>query len=285
MTFTRRPTITANEIRLKRSQYNGAFGVVEGADDKLFYWRFIDQERCKLIVAYGRENVFDVIRLLDAENFGGVFGIVDEDFDVLDRVSLDTANIIYGEYHDVEAMLVRSPAFDHVLREFGSEDKIARFRDRMGLDVRTALHKAATPLAYLRWYSKRQRLNLKFENLRISEFINRDSLEVSNTALINAVRNNSQRQDISLEFLQAGITELTDVNHEPFQLCNGHDLLSILSFALRSSLGSQRAGNVTLENLTTSLRLAYNESDFILSAQYQRICEWQLANARFHIFT
>ena len=285
MTFSRRPSITANEIRLKRSQHIGAFGVVEGPDDKLFYSRFIDQDKCKLVVAYGKENVLDVIRLLDTENFRGVFGMVDLDFDAINRISVDTANIIHGDCHDVEAMLIRSPAFDHVLREFGSEDKITRFCDRMQLDVRTVLHKAVMPLAYLRLHSKRTGLNLKFENLRFSEFIHRDSLEMNLTALITAVKNNSQRQDISSEALRAGIAELNDVTHNPWQLCNGHDLVGVFSFALRSSIGSERAANVRVENLTTSLRLAYNESDFSESAQYQRIREWELANAQFRIFT
>ena len=42
MPLRRRPVVIANEIRLKRSQHPGAFLVVEGRDDRLFWERYID---------------------------------------------------------------------------------------------------------------------------------------------------------------------------------------------------------------------------------------------------
>ena len=78
--IARRPTIIANEIRMKRSQYQGTFLVVEGRDDRLFMERFICHEICKIEVAEGKENVCEVLRILESDNFMGVLGLIDADF-------------------------------------------------------------------------------------------------------------------------------------------------------------------------------------------------------------
>lgn len=62
----------ANEIRMTRSQYTGAFLIVEGRDDRLFMASFISQSTCTIEVAQGKQNVCDVIEILNEDNFHGV---------------------------------------------------------------------------------------------------------------------------------------------------------------------------------------------------------------------
>jgi Protein of unknown function (DUF4435) len=279
----RSPFVIANEIRLKRSQYSGSFVVLEGSNDKLFYGRFFDATACKPVLAYGKENVYEVVRILDADNFRGALGVVDADFGVLDGISANSPNIIYGDCHDVEAMLIRSPALDHLLREFGSEQKIEAFRLRTKRDIRFTLLRAATPLAYLRWYSLKLNLALRFEDLQLSQFIDRDTLDVDFPRMITAVKNHSQRQDLDSENLEEGVLALQDANHDVWQLCNGQDLLGVLSIGLRSALGSRRAVTVGIEELMRSLRLAFSEADFVASTQYHHIRAWEELNRPFRV--
>ena len=143
MTLPRSAVVIANEIRLRRSQHRGTFVIVEGRDDRLFYERFFDLQQCKFIVADGKAKVCEVIRILDADSFRGVLGIVDADFDLLEEIPVSSLNVIQGDCHDLEATLVRSPALDRVLREFGSEDKIQRFVANAGRDIRHVLLTAA----------------------------------------------------------------------------------------------------------------------------------------------
>src|SRR5712692_8435090 len=185
MTLLTAPVAIANEIRLKRSQHRGTFVVVEGRDDRLLYEKFFaDPHQCRFVVAGNKARVCEVIRILDSDGFYGALGIVDADFDLLDGTSVSSSNIVRGDCHDIEAMLVRSPAFDKVLREFGSEDKIGKLITRTETDIRSVLLAAASPLGYLRWHSQRPALQLRFEELQFAGFIDMRTLTVNRSALI-----------------------------------------------------------------------------------------------------
>jgi ERCC4-type nuclease len=55
----------ANRIRLLRSQFSGAFLIVEGDTDKRIYGRFIMAETCRLEVAHSRENAIAAAFIVD----------------------------------------------------------------------------------------------------------------------------------------------------------------------------------------------------------------------------
>lgn len=172
-------------------------------------------------------------------------------------------------------MLVRSTALDWVLREFGSEEKILRFVNRRGIDVRQALLDVAVPVAYLRLHSLRAALDLRFDGLQFSQFVDRQTLVIDSLALVQTVKNHSQRHDLRSADLLQSIGDLQDAEHNVWQLCNGHDLVGVLSFALRSTIGTQRAQTVAIEELNRALRLAYAETDFVITEQYRMIREWE----------
>ena len=125
-------TEIATEIRLTRSQHSGSFLVVEGRDDRLFMEGFTCRVTCNIMVAQGKQNVCEVIRILDESNFAGVLGLVDADFDRVESIPSRGPNILMPEYHDLETMLLCSPALDRILIEFGSQDKIDDFGENVG---------------------------------------------------------------------------------------------------------------------------------------------------------
>ena len=102
----RRPAAIANEIRMKRSQHAGAFFLVEGRDDRLFCERFVDRAACKATTADGKGNVEEVIDILECDEFPGVIGLTDNDFDVIDDTSHASENIVHPARHDLDAMLI-----------------------------------------------------------------------------------------------------------------------------------------------------------------------------------
>ncbi len=283
MSLPRSAVVIANEIRLKRSQHQGVFVVVEGRADRLFYERLLDSQRCKFVTADGKEKLCEVMRILDADGFHGVLGIIDPDFDLLEGTPTSSPNIVRGDCHDIEAMLVRSPAFDKVLREFGSEDKIGKLITRTGTDIRSVLLAAASPLGYLRWYSQRSALQLRFEELQFAGFIDTRTLTVNRSALITTVKNNSQRHDLDADELGLAIRKMEDLKPDPWHLCNGHDLVSVVSFGLRRAIGSRASRVVATEELERALRLAYEAVDFVASEIFQAIQEWEKRNSPFRV--
>jgi hypothetical protein len=283
MTLPRSAVVIANELRLRRSQHQGTFVVVEGRDDRLFYERFLDIQQCKFVVADGKEKVCEVISILDAAGFHGALGIVDADFDLLDEIPMSSLNVIRGNCHDIEAMLIRSPALNRVLREFGSEDKIQKFVTKAGRDICHVLLAAVSPLGYLRWHSLRSDLRLRFDGLPLARFVDMVTLTADRSKLIATVKNHSQRHDLDNEELGLAIRGIDNPQHDPWQLCNGHDLVGVLSIGLRKALGSQSAVAVGVEEIARALRLAYESVDFATCELYRAIREWEQRNCPFQV--
>ena len=170
--MNRSPNVRANAIRLKRQEHEESFLVVEGRDDRLFFEQFVNRQYCWVIVADGKQNVADVVYILEADGFPGVAGVIDADLDHAEGIRPASANGIVLETVDLEALLIRSPALDRVLVELWSSDKIAGF----GANVRDTLLAAALPIGCLRLHSRRFDLNLTFHGLRYARCIDAASL-------------------------------------------------------------------------------------------------------------
>jgi hypothetical protein len=130
----------ANQIRLRRSIHQGTFLLVEGGSDKVFYERFTDRSVCELVTVSGKPSsklrVIAVLKILEeGTGFKGVLAIVDADFDRLTALPCYSSNLLYTDTHDLETMLINSPAFDKVLSEFSSREKVLQFNQ----DVRLAI--------------------------------------------------------------------------------------------------------------------------------------------------
>ena len=245
--------------------------MVEGRDDRLFFERFTSEQKCAIDVATGKENVCSVIEILEKDNFHGVLGIVDADFDRLTNGAIRSENILMSENHDLITMLMCSPALYDVTREFGSRRKIQAF----GGDVLDALICRGLPVGYLRLYSIREGLGLKFSNLSYSAWIDTKTFKADTSKLIEEVKNRSQRHDLSSSVIATEIEALHKCQFNPYEICNGTDLVAILSLGLRRALGNNNSSQVTMDILKKSLRLAYSIREFSLSKLWRDIQCWE----------
>jgi len=267
----RTPNEIATEIRMGRSQSPRTLLIVEGRDDRLLMEAFVSQSTCRIEVAGGKQNVCDVIDILDAEGFNGVLGLVDADFDRIEGIPDRSHNLVMPECHDLIMMLVKSPALDRTITELGSRPKLETFNE----NVVDALLNRALPMGYLRLYSLRENLNLRFRDLNFSAWINRTTFMADTDKLIRTVKNHSQRQDLSDEKLAAVIKEMHGFMYDPYELCNGTDVIEILSIGLRGVLGNRQAREVESELLKRCLRLAYSKQDFRSSSLKKEIEKWE----------
>ena len=260
---------------MKRAVRGGPFLIVEGPHDSRFYRRFVVPQVYPLIPAFNKENVIGAVTSLDEVQFSGALGVVDSDFDVLMEIVLPSANLVRGDdSHDLETMLVRSPALDAVLHEFASPDKLDSFETRNGAPFRAWLVEVALCLGYLRWYSVTNGLNLCFDDLHFSRFINLQTLELDRNAMFADIRNQSRNWAITDEELaQAGWPQ--DRNDNPWHVCCGHDVVDLLAIALRRAIGSRQ--QLSVEQVASSLRVAYSETQFADSPLRVRIRDWELS--------
>lgn len=273
----------ANAIRLQRSTFSGTFVLVEGSSDKTFYERFVDKAECRLVSVSGKPSsklrVIAVLGILERSIFQGVLAIVDADFDRLSTSAHNSPNILRTDTHDLETMLINSFALDKVIAEFGSEEKITKF----GRDVRTALIEAGMLVGYLRWVSQCNCLNLTFEGITFSKFTDEQTLQIDELKLIQEVKNKSQALSLKNEDLKQQLINKKSSSHDPWQVCCGHDLVEILSFGLRKTIGSTNAANVKLDSLECNLRLAYEEAYFCKTYLYLDLRTWESNNQPFKV--
>ena len=276
----------ANEIRMTRTQFQGSFLIVEGQTaDFRVYKRLVDPKQAKIIPAHNKDKALAALKILENADFDGVVAIVDADFWRLEGIEPTSPNLFMTDTHDLETMLLESPSLGKLLDEFGSEKKITNFTANNKMEVRQALLTAAGPIGYLRWVSQRNNLSLTFEGIIFSRFIDRDTLHIDISKLIREVKNKSRRHDLNESDLQDKIDELTDPQHNSWDICCGHDLVSILSFGLYRVLGSNQRREVEPEVLEKFLRTGYESADFLSTQLYQSLRGWETSNSPFRIFS
>lgn len=282
----RGPDGIANKIILTRNYpYNEhlSFLIVEGETDRTFYKTFVDKQKCQVYSAYNKSSANQVLAILEREVFPGVLAIVDADFDTLEGKLPSNQNLLVTDTHDLETMLIKSPALEKVLGEFGSEEKINQATRTTGKDVREILLASGIPLGYMRWISLQEKLSLRFEDLDFAQFIHKETLNIDQSRFIQVVKNKSQGCHITDAQLLLSLKAIRNIDHDPWHVCCGHDLVSILSVGLRKAIGTLNANDSKPDVIERSLRLAFESSYFHKTSLYVSIQTWEKANTPFVI--
>ena len=283
--------ITADEvastIRMTRPQFSGTFLIVEGQTaDFRVYRRLVDPKQTKITPAHNKDNGLAALKILeDADCLMELWPSLTLISGDLKDWNPTSPNLFITDTHDLETMLLESPSLEKLLDEFGSEQKITDFTANNKMNVRQALLAAARPIGYLRWVSQRSNLSLTFEGIVFSRFLNRDTLCIDINKLIQEVKNKSRRHDLSNNDLQDKIDEVVDSKHSSWDICCGHDLVCILSFGLRGTLGSNDSNAITPEVLEKFLRTGYESTYFLSTQLYQSLRGWEASNLPFRIFS
>jgi hypothetical protein len=97
--------------------------------------------------------------------------VVDADFSRLENAPPPTGSVLLTDLHDIECMMLASPAFEKLVGEFADVLRIRAFEQRVGHSLLEVLARNVMPLGYLRWVSLRQRLNLRFDELHFHRFV------------------------------------------------------------------------------------------------------------------
>ena len=275
------PDRIANSIRLLRSDHEGVFLIVEGHSDKLIYERLVNKQEVRVTIASGKNNAIKALSILEKEdNFRRVVAVIDADFSRIEQQILDSNNLFLTDEHDLEMMLIKSAAFDKLLKERESEEKIKAFTE----DIRETLLKLGQEIGKLRWLSLRNKLDLKFEGLNFKNFIDQKNLSINIDKLIISIKNNSQKLSLDEQQIKQDLSVISDENHDPWQLCCGHDFIGILAIALCKVLGTWNANDVKTEVLERELRLAYELSYFYQTQIYTLMVNWQSNHHPYKIF-
>jgi hypothetical protein len=277
------PHRIANDIRMLRTQDTGSFLIAEGDTDARVWENLMDSTKCSVVIAHNKNNAIAVLHILEKDNFAGVLAVVDADFDILEETVLLSQNLLLTDTHDLETMLLKSPALEKVLREHGSAEKIEIFTKAK--DIRQTLLESAKIIGYLRWASLKFNYCLKFEGLAFKDFVDKETLALNKSDLIETVKNKSQKRKLDEQEITATMDSLKTDTQDMWQVCCGHDMISILSIALCKALGSCNSKQVEPNVLEINLRLAYDSAHFRETKLYKSIQTWEQTNKPFQVLS
>ena len=111
------PDDICNQISMNRSLFKGTILVTEGSTDQRLYSKFVEPKGAKILPAYSKSNVINVLRKMESRRDGKVLGIVDRDLDDLKGKTV-VPPLFYTDNRDMEMMLIVSNALDDVLMEY-----------------------------------------------------------------------------------------------------------------------------------------------------------------------
>jgi hypothetical protein len=286
------PQSEANRIGMLRSHYRGTFLLVEGDADCRFFSTFVDLTKCKIVPAHGKANVLDTIKELETRNIAGILGIVDADFWIIEGIRAPTQNVLITETHDLESIMLLSGALEKVVREYvpGTQmDTVTAISDELRGEV---VH-IGLPLGYVRWVSWREGYDLKFDELEFSNFVDsRAALDLSK--LLQEIRSCTNKRGLpSDQQIRQKIALLEQSNSDPWHICQGHDLVALIKFALppilRKRFGSDIAKNAERrlhrDQVERELRQAFGAEHFKITQLWNAICNWELLNGPFLVLS
>ncbi|MCC7430893.1 DUF4435 domain-containing protein [bacterium] len=271
----------ANTIRMTRSFHKGSFLIVEGETDARFYKQFLNNEKCRVIVGYGKEQCIKALKIIDETTIKGVLAIVDADFWVLEKHILESENLFLTDTHDIETMIIRSKALEKILYEFASEELLRKFSYRTKKNIREKLLECGLVIGYLKLISSEKGLGLKFKDLIFEKFIDKKDLTVVFPKLIKHLKRNSREVFVLTETLKEEIKVLEAKNLDVWHVCNGHDLVDILLVGLKRIFGERNARKLDSGSLQGDLRLAYPSNDFKETKLFSSLKNWEKDNFGF----
>ena len=267
------PGALVAEVKMSRMSHDGSFLIVEGKDDVRF-WTPTSRRHasCELVDGEGKPNVIGGIQRLDVENFAGVLGVVDSDYDLLDGIAVESENLLATDAHDLECLLCRSSALDAVLAEHGSRPKIERFENETGADVHTGLLERALVFGRLRWAAVRCDPVIDLRGLGVPRFVDKDTWTVPSVELICGALLDSPEEILSLTHR---LDELPEA--DPWHIVHGQDVVQILRIGLQRTLG-EMPPSVGVKEVRRMLRVAMSRDDLQETKLWRAMRAWESAN-------
>ncbi len=281
-----------DEIKLwhKTKENNAVVGVVvEAKPDKLFFRKFFSDITVFFPVD-GAGNVKDIISEVEKDKLEGIVGIIDADFTRITNEIIKSNKIFHTDCHDVEMMMVNSEARNNVISFYMDKDKLKAFENKKQAKLKNIILNTARPIASVRFLNFTDRLGLKFKTLNkkrqeynfidYHKFIDKNTLDIDKKIIQKIIENKSMKQGFltNSTLLKEKISAIEKENYDLLEFNNGHDLINILSIALKKVISNKV---ISSKNLEDQFIIAYRFSDFKATELYLSLADWVKINNEF----
>ncbi len=265
----------ANEISMSRSKFKGTYLVVEGTTDVRLYGKFLDAG-AEVIAASSKTNVKGTVAECLRRRDTAVVGIVDKDLDGMTGRTVKEP-VFFTDRRDLEGGLLCSEALDGVLTEYADRDLLERFVRDNG-SVRDVIARAAAPLGVLMFISYKRGMSLSFKDLNHRMFINRKTLAVDISRMVQEVYGQSMGQMYSAAAITDLVRDTVRKLDNPWDAARGHDATAILAIGLNTIFGSYNAKYINSHSVSGALRLAYSDDMFAATELFAATSEYAKKN-------
>jgi hypothetical protein len=273
------------ELLMVRGVFAGTLLLLEGSTDCKFFDSFVVKAECQTFPAYGKERALEIVARASAAQLQGLLAIVDADYWHIEGIQPPSHNVVITDVHDIEIMLITSPAVDKLIKEFGSPSKVDRYLKGQNVDrLSTALLANALPLGLVRWISWSEGLGLDFNGLALDRYANRETLVLDISRLISRVLQNSSSSRLDQQQIERRLLEQLGQTHRLDQICCGPDVLQLLAYGLRHALGSCSGQLARSEHIAAMLRMGFDSAYLLTTNLYREVKSWEVKNNGYHVF-
>jgi len=265
--------VKLSEIRLSiRHPKNRekVFILLEGKTDIKLFRNIFSCKHTDTTALNGKKKLIEALSTLEAEGYSQLIAIKDADFDHLDEVNYPT-NLFITDYHDMEIEMIESNALYSIINEFAEVDSAcySYFLD----NLKNEIYALAIEIGYIRWYSSREGGLFNFKKINFNSLIKYNNCQVSLDvdALIEVLYLQTENDNANI---REDTTLLKEMSHDKLQICNGHDLTTLIANYFT-------AGNINQKKVEEALRLSYTVEYFQNTNLYANLQNW--ANTNNHI--
>lgn len=281
------PQTIAGHIIFSRKRYTGTYLLVEGESDYKVLKRFVNSEQCKIEPVGGKGKVFKVLQELKIHNqLDGVIGIVDQDYLIFEQ-SVTPQNVIYTDVHDLECLILKSPALEKVLDKWANDDLVQHLECKKRKPLREILLDLCAPISMLKYLSMKYDLRVNFHKIDdlYSRFIynQNDDIVFDIKKFLELAESTTDIFD-SKKVQHKINTLLTRYSSNFWLICNGHQLTRVLAVLLEIYIGKKKGKMVNPKELEQDLYLAYEVVYFIKTELFRLLLSWQEQHSSYEIF-
>ena len=173
-------------------------------------------------------------------------------------------------------MLFCSDAYEKFLAICADENKV-----KAKTNTRHPILVAASYLGALRALSLDKGYNFDFDGFECKDYINRNDLSSDKNALIEKITQRTRSRGTEVQVANEEIEKQIDSIIQKYSaqaICNGHDVLEILSIAMVKLYASSSANQYPAGSLFNYLLMGYSLEEFQKSALYQKLVGWISSN-------
>ncbi len=278
------PNIVADiRLTIQHPDHKEVIIVVEGEDDEKALKQFFNIQVVEFFLAENCLKVKNSMRIVskDEQLKDCVIGIKDADFDHINQIKHNIANLMVTDTHDMETLMLTPKVCERICWETIKEEY-----PNLSFDAMTSLKN----LSYLRYYNDKIILNgedsnkdgITFKKTKICKLIpNNQPVNVEDVLKHVKLAGNSKKASFpDLDTMNQFIQENPIDNGDLILFTNGHDLVSAICNILHSK--AKKAKDYGKIAIAALIRAHFSKEEFEKTNLYKSIDNWN--NNRFNLW-